>query len=112
MEAAEKDYLLGLVRRLSRFYFVDVLEFCVMSNHVHWVGRVYPENHLSNEEIRERLKSWFPEDRVITDQDIGRFRTRWTSLSNFIKISSRDLLATTTTAITMKDSSGVHGSKV
>jgi REP element-mobilizing transposase RayT len=85
LEAAEKNYLLELVRRLSKFYFVDVLGFCIMSNHFHWVGRVYPENHLSDDEIRKRLKFWFPEGRVITDQDIGRFRTRWSSLSSFIK---------------------------
>jgi hypothetical protein len=29
LEDAEKDYLLDLIRRLSRFYFVDVLGFCV-----------------------------------------------------------------------------------
>ena len=85
LETAEKDYLLGLIRRLSTFYFVDVLGFCVMSNHFHWVGRVYPENHPSDDEIRKRLESWFPKGRVITPQDVGRFRTRWTSLSQFVK---------------------------
>ena len=85
LEAAEKDYLLGLMRRLSRFYFVDVLGFCVMSNHFHWVGRVYPSNYPSDDEIRKRLESWFPEGRVIGKQDIEMFRTRWTSLSHFVK---------------------------
>ena len=85
LEAAEKDYFLGLMRRLSRFYFVDVLGFCVMSNHFHWVGRVYPSNYPSDDEIRKRLESWFPEGRVIGKQDIEMFRTRWTSLSHFVK---------------------------
>jgi putative transposase len=29
----EKDYLLLLIKRLSGFYFAEVLAFCLMSNH-------------------------------------------------------------------------------
>ncbi|WP_462325829.1 transposase [Desulfoplanes sp.] len=85
LEKPEKDYLLGLIRRLSRFYFVDVLGFCIMSNHFHLVTRMYTEDHFSNDQVRERLEKWFPEGREISDQTISRFRERWASLAKFVK---------------------------
>jgi REP element-mobilizing transposase RayT len=48
--------LLDLIRRLSSFYFVDVLGFCVMSNHFHLVVRMHPSDHLSDDAMRERLE--------------------------------------------------------
>src|SRR6056297_485292 len=81
----EKDYLLNLIRSLSRFYFADVLGFCIMSNHFHLVVRMHTRDHLSDEAMRERLESWFPEGRTISPNTIGDFRQRWASLSQFIK---------------------------
>ena len=85
LEAVEKDYLLDSIRKLSRFYFMDVLGFCIMSNHFHLVVRMYPSDHFSDEQIRQRLKKWFPEGREISDQNIETFRARWSSLSKFVK---------------------------
>jgi len=85
LEAAEKDYLLGLIQRLSSFYFVDVLGFCVMSNHFHLVTRMYPGDHFSDDQIQDRLEQWFPEGREISEQSISTFRDRWSSLAKFIK---------------------------
>ncbi|MGX9365998.1 transposase [Desulfoplanes sp. PS50] len=85
LEAAEKEYLLGLITRLSRFYFVDVLGFCVMSNHFHLVTRMYPAEYFSDDLVRERLEKWFPEGREISEQTIARFRDRWSSLAQFVK---------------------------
>jgi REP element-mobilizing transposase RayT len=85
LETAEKNYLLGVINRLSRFYFVDVLGFCVMSNHFHLVTRMYPAKHFSDDLVRERLEKWFPEGREISEQTIARFRDRWSSLAQFVK---------------------------
>jgi REP element-mobilizing transposase RayT len=85
LENAEKDYLLGLIRRLSRFYFVDVLGFCVMSNHFHLVTRMYTAEHFSDNQVRVRLEKWFPEGREISEQAITKFRERWSSLAKFVK---------------------------
>jgi REP element-mobilizing transposase RayT len=85
LEAPEKDYLLNLTKMLSRFYFADVLGFCIMSNHFHLVVRMHPADHLTDDEMRERLEKWFPEGRAFGDTTIERFRTRWSSLSTFIK---------------------------
>ncbi|WP_462323670.1 transposase [Desulfoplanes sp.] len=85
MGTAEKDYLLGVINRLSRFYFVDVLGFCIMSNHFHLVTRVYPVEHFSDDVVRDRLERWFPEGRVFGDQTVEKFRERWSSLAEFVK---------------------------
>jgi REP element-mobilizing transposase RayT len=85
LEVAEKNYLLAQIQTLSRFYFVDILGFCIMSNHFHLVVRMHPADHLSDEAMRERLEKWFPEGRQITDKCIEDFRARWSSLAKFIK---------------------------
>ena len=81
----EKDYLLNLIRYLSRFYFADVLGFCIMSNHFHLVVRMHTRDHLSDEAMKERLEAWFPEGRTISPKTINDFRERWSSLSKFVK---------------------------
>ena len=58
----DKDYLLGLIKRLSRLYFVDVLGFAIMGNHFHLVARMHPEDEISNSDIikkRRRGQSLF-----------------------------------------------------
>ena len=81
----EKDYLLSLIKYLSKFYFADVLGFCIMSNHLHLVVRMHTTNHLSDEEMQVRIEKWFPEGREFGPRTIASFRERWSSLSKFIK---------------------------
>ncbi|WP_462325921.1 transposase [Desulfoplanes sp.] len=81
----ERDYLLNLIRYLSRFYFAEVLGFCLMSNHFHLVVRMHTKDHLSDEAMKERLEAWFPEGRIISPKNIADFRERWSSLSQFVK---------------------------
>ena len=38
----EKDYLLNLIKRLSRVYFSEVLGFCLLGNHFHLLVRMLP----------------------------------------------------------------------
>ena len=85
IKAADKDYLLYLIRRLSTLYLVDVLGFCLMDNHFHLVVRVYPESELSDEELRSRYKAYHGEDQEIGGELMTRYRERMTSLGTFIK---------------------------
>ncbi len=85
MKDAEKDYLLELIRKFSKLFFVDILGFCVMGNHLHLVCRVYPEQSVSDEEVQRRYKEFYGEDKFISDRDIEYYRKRWTSLSEFVK---------------------------
>jgi len=85
MDTADKDYLLQMIHRLSRLYYVDVLGFCLMDNHFHLVTRVYPESRLSDEELKRRYKAYYGEDQVIGGQELESYRKRLTSLGAFIK---------------------------
>lgn len=81
----DKGYMLELIKKFSSMFFVDVLGFCIMSNHVHLVCRVYPEESVSDEQVQSRYKEHFGEDKFVSEKDIEYYRKRWTSLSEFIK---------------------------
>lgn len=49
MGTAENEYLLGLIKRLSRIYFTEILGFCFMGNHFHLLVRMHPEGDYSDE---------------------------------------------------------------
>ena len=50
----DKEYLLELIKKWSRIFFVDVLGFAIMGNHFHLVVRMYPESEVSDDEVRKR----------------------------------------------------------
>jgi REP element-mobilizing transposase RayT len=85
LQDTEKDYLLQLIRHFGKFYFADVLGFCIMSNHFHLVVRMHPRDHLSDDAMKKRLEAWFPKGREITPTTIAQFRERWSSLSKLVK---------------------------
>ena len=81
----EKDYMLELIHRYSKLFFVDILGFCVMGNHLHLVCRVYPEGSVSDHDVAEKYREYYGEDKHISENDIDYYRKRWTSLSIFVK---------------------------
>ena len=40
--AVEKDFLLGLIKRLSKLYLTEILGFCLMDNHFHLLVKMLP----------------------------------------------------------------------
>lgn len=86
----EKDYLLKLLRRLSRLYFSETIGFCLMGNHFHLLCRMHLGKDYTDEEIRQRYKAFFEgeeddKDRELTDDQVERFREKWADLSEFIR---------------------------
>ena len=81
----DKDYLLYLIKYFSRIFFVDVLGFCVMGNHLHLVCRVYPEEEVSRDELEKRYKEYFGLGAYVSDIDLEYYKHRWSSLSEFVK---------------------------
>ena len=82
---ADKDHLVFLLHKLSKLFFVDVLGFCMMGNHVHLALRVHPESSVDDAQIRERLEADRGEGAVITSLDIETARRRLCSLSEFMR---------------------------
>lgn len=85
IEDIDKDYFVELLRIYVKRYFVDVLGFCVMGNHIHLCVRVYPGDRYSEEEIRQRFQAIYGKDRILSASDIQYYRDKWASLSEFVK---------------------------
>lgn len=81
----DKDFLLDLIRRASSLYFIDVIGFCIMSNHFHLLIRVYPGDFMSDEDLLKRLRSYFGDKRDVTQHQLPFFRNKLSSLSEFTK---------------------------
>ena len=85
MGDTDKDYLLHLIKYYSKIFFVDVLGFAIMGNHLHLVCRTYPESEVSDEDIIARYKIYRGEDDRPSKDNIDYYRSRWTSLSEYVK---------------------------
>jgi REP element-mobilizing transposase RayT len=83
----EKDHLVGLMKRLSEFYFAEVLGFCVMGNHFHLLVRIHPESCYSDEEIRERYDRRYGKEKAASPGDchMRELGKRMADLSEYIK---------------------------
>lgn len=82
---ADKDRLVFLLLKLSKLFFVDVLGFCMMGNHVHLALRVHPESSMEDAQVRERLEIDRGEGAFISAQDVEMGRRRLCSLSEFMR---------------------------
>ena len=81
----ERDHLLALITRYAQLFFVDVLGFAIMGNHMHLVCRVYPEESVTDKDVQERYYEFFGQDKYFSEKDLEYYRKRWTSLSEFVK---------------------------
>jgi putative transposase len=90
IEDVEKDFLLNLIRRLSRLYFSEIIGFCLMGNHFHLLVRMHPGSKYTDKQIKKRYKDFFKgiednKDRELTDSQVEYFRAKWEDLSEFIR---------------------------
>jgi REP element-mobilizing transposase RayT len=86
----EKDFLLNLIKRLSRLYFAEIIGFTIMGNHIHILCRMHLGSEYTDKEIKKRYKEFFKGDednknRELTDGQVAFYRTKWEDLSEFIK---------------------------
>ena len=97
----EKEYMLGLLERLSRAFFVEVHGFALMSNHFHLIvtEKFEQARAASPQELLRRYRQAYgegadpPEGRlekdgsVVLDEDggIGRLRARLGSIGRFVQ---------------------------
>jgi putative transposase len=88
----EKDYLLRLIKRLSDFYFAEVLGFCLLGNHFHLMVRMHPGSSYSDEEVRERYKRRFGEEKAaaLEDRQMRELGKKMADLSEYVKEIKQD----------------------
>ena len=85
----EKEYLIELIKKLSKVYFAEVLGFCIMGNHFHLLVRMNQEEEYSDEEIKERFRLYYgeknPEEEGMDIVKILQLRKKWSNLSEYMK---------------------------
>lgn len=67
----EKDYLLEVMQRCSRLYFVDVLGFTILGNHFHLLIRMNPEKDYTDQQIRDRVLNFFEKKERVSAKQRG-----------------------------------------
>jgi hypothetical protein len=60
----EKEVFVGLMRQQARFAGIEILAYCVMSNHVHLLVRVPPIDSLPDSELLERYRDYYGASKV------------------------------------------------
>ena len=63
--------MLGLIKRLSILYCVDVLAFSLLGNHFHLVARMHPEDEASDQEVIKRYQKFYGDEKYIGGQQAG-----------------------------------------
>ncbi len=81
----EKDFMLGLIRRYSSLYFVEILGFCLMGNHFHILVRMFPEHKFTDEDIKKRYVAFYGDDKTFPDGWIPSLREKLSNLSEFVR---------------------------
>jgi putative transposase len=81
----EKDFLLNLIRRLSKVYFTEVLGFCLMGNHFHLLVRMHPGENQTDEEIKRRFSLYYGHETEIREGQIPHLREKWANISEYVK---------------------------
>ena len=81
----DKEYLVELIKKWSKIFFVDVLGFAIMGNHFHLVVRMYPESEVSNEEVKKRYMKLYDLNRPGPEMELEKFKKKLCSLSWYVK---------------------------
>ena len=84
----EKEFLVNLIKRLSKVYFAEVLGFCIMGNHFHLLVRMHSGIGVDDEEIKQRFKLYYGKDskREVDDKEVIKaLRKKWANLSEYVK---------------------------
>jgi len=85
LKDVEKDFLLDLIRRLSKLYFVDILGFCIMGNHFHLLAKMFPEFNFTDDDIKKRYVEFYGDEGAFAEGRLPYWRHKLSNLSEFIR---------------------------
>lgn len=86
-----KEKFMGLLRELAQVYFVKVVSFAIMSNHVHMIVRMLGQDEISDDEVRQRFHQYYNAGvskrfwKPYLEEDLAYFRGRFGDLSRFMQ---------------------------
>jgi len=85
LKDVEKDFLLDLIRRLSKLYFVEILGFCIMGNHFHLLAKMFPEFNFTDDDIKKRYVEFYGDEGAFAEGRLPYWRHKLSNLSEFIR---------------------------
>ena len=83
--ATEKEHFVSLIRKFSAIYFAEILGYCVLDNHWHILVRMFPKDHVSDEEMFARYALAHGDKAVLSPERIPALRVTWSSLSEMLR---------------------------
>ena len=81
----EKDFMLGLIKRLSNLYFTEILGFCLMGNHFHLLVKMLPDSYFSDDDIKRRCQEYYGKDYIFPEGHLLHCRAKLANLSEFMR---------------------------
>jgi putative transposase len=63
-EAEEKEVFCNLLAQQAEFMGIEVLSFCIMSNHIHLLLRVSPIEHVADTELLRRYANYYGPNKI------------------------------------------------
>jgi putative transposase len=81
----EKEFLLDLIKKVSRIYFAEVLGFSILGNHFHLLVKMHPSEEYDDEEVKRRATLCYGEDCTLREGQIPFLRDKWSRLSEYVK---------------------------
>lgn len=79
----EKDFLLDLIRKISKLYLFEILWFYLMGNHL--LVKMFPEYKFTDEDIKNRYVGFYDDDRAFAYGQIPSLREKLSNLSEFVR---------------------------
>jgi len=89
----EKEVLRKLIRRVADFSGVEVLTYCIMSNHFHLLVLVPEQRELTNAELLRRFKVLYPKPTKYQTADFARLEKALSEGNSDAKEIREQLLA-------------------
>jgi len=81
----EKEFLVEKIKNFSKVYFTEIMGYCIMGNHFHLLVKMNPGDFYSDDEVIQRFKMLYGEEKNLYEGQIPFFREKWSNLSEFIK---------------------------
>jgi putative transposase len=85
LEDVEKEFFVGLVKKLGMLYFFEILGFCCMGNHFHLLARMRPNTDFSDADVLKRIAAFYGEDPIIGEGQLPYFGEKLSSLSELVR---------------------------
>ena len=86
LQAFEKDYLVELVQRMGNLFFTDIYGYCMMGNHFHILVKMIPEDHFTDDVVKERLVRFYGEKKApVGEGQLPVMREKLAGLSEFLR---------------------------